>query len=345
MTRLALIAMVAAIVSASKAPAAGVVAVTPESFPRAETDLHMSRLVKDAGLGKFRHERKPAPIDKQRAVKADRNILYSDAVFDLDAGPVTITLPEAGSRYLSLQIVDEDGYAPEVVTAAGPHTLARQSVGTRYAFAALRVFVDPEDPKDIAAANALQDAVRVEQPGGPGAFQIPNWDASEQIAARAGLLALAGTVPDAKGMFGPKGKTDPVRHLIGAALGWGGLPVEDLLMIEGAPPSDDSGTVYRLDLKQVPADGFWSVSVYNDRGFFEPNPENAYSVTSVGAKRGVDGTVAVQFGGCETGAPNCLPTPPGWSYAVRLYRPRAEALDGKWALPPLTAAPAPTPRK
>ena len=344
MTRLALLAVAATLAAPAALAVDGVVPVTPETFPRAETDLHLSRLVKDSGLGKFRHERKPPPLDKQRVVKADRNILYSDAVFDLDAGPVTITLPDA-PRYLSLQIVDEDGYTPEVVSAPGPHTLTKERIGTRYAFAALRVFVDPDDPKDLAAANALQDALTVEQPGGPGAFQIPNWDASQQAEARVGLIALADTVPDAKGMFGPKGKADPVRHLIGSASAWGGLPVEDLLIIEGEPVRDDGRTVYQLELKDIPADGFWSVSVYNDRGFYEPNPQKAYSVASVGAKPGPDGAVAVQFGGCESGAPNCLPTPPGWSYIVRLYRPRPEALDGRWTLPPLKAVASPAAAK
>ena len=345
MKPLAFIVMAAILAAPAALAGAGAVPVTPETFPRAETDLRMSRLVKDAGIGKFRHERTPPPIDKQRGAKADRNILYSDAVFDIDAGPVTITLPDAGPRYLSLEIVDEDGYTPEVDYAPGPHALAKERIGTRYVFAALRVFVDPEDLKDVAAANALQDAVKVEQPGGPGSFQIPNWDASQQIAAREGLLALAQTVPDAKGMFGRKGKVDPVRHLIGAASGWGSLPVEDLLPIDGEPPRDDGRTVYRLELKDVPADGFWSVSVYNDRGFFEPNARSAYSVTSVGAKAAPDGTVAVQFGGCEDGAANCLPTPPGWSYTVRLYRPRLEAVEGKWTPPPLKAAAAPSPAK
>lgn len=27
---------------------------------------------------------------------------------------------------------------------------------------------------------------------------------------------------------------------------------------------------------------------------------------------------------------NCLPVTPGWNYWVRLYRPRAEILDGSW---------------
>lgn len=345
MKRLALLAIAASVAGTAAAAAESAVPVTPETFPRAETDLHLSRLVKDAGLGKFRHERAPPPIDKQRAVKADRNILTSDAVFDLDAGPVTVTLPDAKPRYLSLQIIDEDGYTPEVDYTPGMHTFTKQGVGTRYAFAALRVFADPDDPKDLAAANALQDAVIVEQPGGPGAFQIPNWDAAQQAEARAGLLALAQTLSDAKGMFGPKGKVDPVRHLIGSASAWGSLPIEDLLIVEAQPAHDDGRTIYRLELKDAPEDGFWSVSVYNDRGFFEPNPEKAYSLASVQAKPGPDGTVAVQFGGCGSGALNCLPTPPGWSCILRLYRPREEALEGKWAVPPLNSAAPPAAAK
>jgi hypothetical protein len=31
--------------------------------------------------------------------------------------------------------------------------------------------------------------------------------------------------------------------------------------------------------------------------------------------------------------PNCLPIMPGWNYMVRLYRLRAEVLNGKWKFP------------
>ncbi|HBD35237.1 MAG TPA: carboxylesterase, partial [Cupriavidus sp.] len=59
-------------------------------------------------------------------------------------------------------------------------------------------------------------------------------------------------------------------------------------------------------------DGFWSVTVYNARGFFEPNRLNAYSLNNLTARRNADGTVTVQFGGCSDAVPNCLPTMPGW---------------------------------
>jgi hypothetical protein len=34
--------------------------------------------------------------------------LYSFAIVDLDAGPVTITLPDAGRRFMAMQVANED---------------------------------------------------------------------------------------------------------------------------------------------------------------------------------------------------------------------------------------------
>jgi hypothetical protein len=41
----------------------------------------------------------------------------------------------------------------------------------------------------------------------------------------------------------------------------------------------------------------------------------------------------VQFGGCDGKIANCLPIMPGWNYMVRLYRPPADILNGKWKFP------------
>ena len=80
-------------------------------------------------------------------------------------------------------------------------------------------------------------------------------------------------------------------------------------------------------------DGFWSISLYNAEGFFEPNNLNAYALNNITAKKSDDGSVAVQFGGCDGKIPNCLPTVNGWNYMVRLYRPRPEILNGTWKFP------------
>src|SRR5689334_13282078 len=107
------------------------VRVTPDNFNRAETDTVFAGGVKLQGLGRFSHHREPTPLDFH-IVRPNRDTLYSLSVFDLDAGPVTVTLPDPGGRFLTMQVIDEDHYTPEVVYGAGTHTFTRDQVGTRY---------------------------------------------------------------------------------------------------------------------------------------------------------------------------------------------------------------------
>ena len=123
-----------------------------------------------------------------------------------------------------------------------------------------------------------------------------------------------------------------MQHLVGTAAGWGGNPRQDALYLGGAPEQNDGKTAYTLAVRDVPVDGFWSVSVYNRDGFFEQNAKGAYTLNNVTAKPNADGSVTIRFGGDED-APNMLPITPGWNYLVRLYRPRKEVLDGTWKFP------------
>src|SRR4029079_18312800 len=95
------------------------VPVTPDNFVRAETDLYFGNAVKDGGFGKFFHIRQPTPIDHQTVIRMNRDTLYSMGIFDLDAGPVTVTMPNPGQRFMSLQIIDEDEYTPNVFYGPG----------------------------------------------------------------------------------------------------------------------------------------------------------------------------------------------------------------------------------
>lgn len=307
--------------------------VTVDNFRRAESDTYFARFVEEGGFGKLKHERELAPIDNQTVIRLNRDTFYSFGVFDLDAGPVTVTLPDAGRRYMAVQVIDEDHFAPDVFYAPGARTLTREKVGTRYVCLAIRTFVNPGDAADVKAVHALQDAIQVEQKAA-GKFEVPDWDPASLKKVREALLALAaanGGIESAR-MFGRKGEVDPVQHLIGTAAGWGGNPPNAALYAGAEPKQNDGKTVYRLTVKDVPVDGFWSVSVYNKDGFFEKNARNAYTVNNVTAKPNPDSSVTIQFGGDET-APNYLPTMPGWNYTVRMYRPRKELLDGGWKFP------------
>jgi hypothetical protein len=310
----------------------GALLVSTDNFTRAESDLFFSRIAADGAFGRFNHHRELAPLDNQLIVRLNRDTLYSAAVFDLDAAPVTISLPDPGGRFMSMQIITEDQYVPAVVYGAGSHTFSREDVLTRYMLVGIRTFVDPNDPADVETVHRLQDGVTVQQDR-PGTFEVPSWDPVSQAKVRAALIQLATTLPDTKGMFGTQDTTDPVRRLIGSASAWGGNPERDALYLNVNPTANDGDTIHRLTVGDVPVDGFWSVTVYDEQGYFTPNSRNAYSLNGITTKRNADGNAVIQFGGCAENADNCLPITPGWNYMVRLYRPHQRILNGEWTFP------------
>ena len=320
-------------VAFAQTPVSAAQPVTIENYNRAQTDIYFAGVVKSGGFGKFRHGRELAPVVQQGIVRPNRDTLYSFAIFDLDAGPVTVKLPDGARRFMAMQVVNEDQYTTSVYYGAGSYTLTREVVGTRYGIAVVRFLVDFSSKEEIDQVHALQDAVKSSQDR-PGAFEIPSWDEASLKKVKAALLQLGTTVSDTRGMFGAsKLQVDPVKHLIGSAMLWGGNPEKDALYLPITPARNDGSTVYRLTVRDVPVDGFWSLTVYNDEGYLQPNPAQAYAVNSITAQKASDASVTIQFGGCDGKVPNCLPITQGWNYTVRLFQPRPDVLDGSWRFP------------
>ena len=121
--------------------------------------------------------------------------------------------------------------------------------------------------------------------------------------------------------------------MIVTATGWGLNPDKDAIYLNVTPSKNDGTTIYKLNVKDVPVDGFWSITLYNAEGYLMKNDQDAYSFNNITAKKNPDGSVTIQFGGCDGKTLNCLPIMSGWNYTVRLYRPRKEILDGTWKLP------------
>jgi hypothetical protein len=127
--------------------------VTVSNFVRAETDYYFGKTVTQDGFGKLSHTRQMVPIDKQDVVRMNRDTLYFSGVFDLKESPLTIILPDAGKRFMSMQVISEDHYTVEVVYTPGPHVYTEDTVGTRYVLAIIRILADPRSPQ---AENAIR---------------------------------------------------------------------------------------------------------------------------------------------------------------------------------------------
>jgi len=90
--------------------------------------------------------------------------------------------------------------------------------------------------------------------------------------------------------------------------------------------------------KAPPADGFWSLSLYDDHQHFVANPVNRYNIgSSARPKTNPDGSLDIYIQNADPGADkasNWLPAPKGgFNLILRIYWPKQDVIDGKWVAP------------
>jgi hypothetical protein len=104
-------------------------------------------------------------------------------------------------------VVSQDHFMPVLKHGAGDVSLTMDSVGTRYAMVLFRTFLDPNDPADVKAAHALQDAIKFTQ-ASPGKLELPDWDTDSLEQTRKTINELTAKTSDFSAGFGEKGKVE-----------------------------------------------------------------------------------------------------------------------------------------
>lgn len=157
-------------------------------------------------MGAFTHVRNLATPRHRAVTTPNTDTLYTTAHIDLSAGPVTITLPAAGERYLSLALMDAytNNFAVLGTRTTGPDGGTFRLVGPREAAEGWNVVRAPTDhvwalarilvegPHDLEAAREVQAGISMQGPGGepPGPFAARSAGWAEYFASASTLMAL-----------------------------------------------------------------------------------------------------------------------------------------------------------
>jgi hypothetical protein len=324
------VSLIAANIVASEA----LVEVNALNYVRAKTAIQFDKYLAraDGKLNIFAHGRQVVSVDARSSKRLNRDTLYSVAIVDISEG-ASIDLPDMGARYMSVQVVNQDGYTNNIFHSAGRHELNLKEFHTPYVWLLVRTLVVDSVPGDLEAAQKLQDQISIVSASAK-TYSHPQYDPVTLAATTDLLAALGKDISDNSKAAGTKEQVDPIKQLLLSAYGFGTLPETESLLLTVEPnlPSDKA---YRLNVKDVPVDSFWSLAMYNKEGYFEKNSNNAYGFSDRNAEKNPDGSITLHFGG-DPSSINYIPITEGWNYVVRMYRPRAELLNGTWTFPHVT---------
>ncbi len=176
-------------------------------------------------------------------------------------------------------------------------------------------------------------------------------DAYQRIIQRRRSLGLGRTGWVAMGSsLGAYGNDYLQRAFIGFA-GLGALPPEEAVYpmtpvdSEGKPLNGASRYVLHFEKDRIPpADAFWSLTMYGEDQFFVANPINRFAIgdrdrLAFNADGSLDLYVQKDSPGADKES-NWLPAPAGpFSMNLRLYLPKRQVLEGRWAPPPVVRQP------
>ena len=313
----------------------GITPVTTSNYAKAETTgilkdyIHKiaSHSCSD-GIGVFMHKKAAMDPHDRTILRANFDTLYSFAVVDLST-PATVVLPEAGRDQI-LEIVSDEHWIPLVTNKPGSYQLTRDNVGSRYAFVLIRTQVNMQDSEDMKAAGAAQDMVQLKQTAKGQFVDDQQFDKNEILALRAEYNKRREPEGITSEMiFGKKGEISSEMRNFGVAIGWGGLPKQGA--VYPMPKTISSTDAQTLTLENVPmeAGSFWSVTVYDDKGFATGEH---YNVNSAFAKKDENGKYIINLGGSDT-QDNFLNIYPGWNATIRIYSPTEDYFNGNWPIP------------
>ena len=207
-----------------------------------------------------------------------------------------MTVPDAGGRYLTVMVVNQDHYINRVFAEPGEYPLTIEEFDTPVCPPGGSGAGRRTDPDDVGEGPHDPGRLRPQRHGRRSRWSYPDYDEESFTAVRKSILgrgrraSMAPTKCSAK-----KNEVDPHTHLLGTAAGWGGLPEQEAYY-ESREPKLPVGR-YTYHRQDVPVDAFWSITVYGADGFLHKNDLDAYSVNSVSGTKNRDGSITVTLGG------------------------------------------------
>ncbi len=311
--------------------------MTPREYIQAESRAFMANFVGRVGLNAFFHFEGLSTAEDTWVVSPNNDTIYSMAALNVRDG-FTLVLPEVGERFLSVQIITEYQMTPFYLYGGGTRTFSSDDFDTDYVGLGVRIGTDGTDEDVAFVVNELQPQYAIE--GADDTDDMPRPDLETMQAVRAAMMVEYDKLSDTfDTMRETTDQVDDWERFTYVTAGAWGLSADENAMykpygLEGA----EGDACYTATYEAVPAEAFFSITVYGPEKYLMSNEDNIVSSTP-NLTPNEDGSFSVAFGGeaCRDLAPNYAATPEdGWSFLLRAYRPDVAAFQ-EYELPEIEA--------
>lgn len=334
MKKLTLTTLCAAILMTVNVQASDTVDVTPENYNFAVTDKAFQVEANLGGINQFHHHRNVMALDQQPAVTMNRDTVYSFAIVNAVDG-LKLQMPKTkDGRYLSAMVLQNDSYIDQVFYGAGTYEVIAD---TDFVAIGVRIQIDPNDEKDVAYVNELQDQLKLIVPEGVKLkeWKPTHWNSEQIKTLTKKYTAQADQLEDFSCCSGARDtiKMEDLRKAVSVATGL--LPAKDATYLYRSYNLDNKSCYVATYTKPKFGDkGFFSYTMYGEDRYL--HTDEHVNLNSSNLTYNDDGSFTVYYGNEEScgDVDNLLETPTdNWYLGVRVYRPDQSVLDGEWVLP------------
>lgn len=311
--------------------------MTPREYIQAESRAFMTDFMGRVGVNTFFHFDGLSSAEDTWVVSPNNDTIYSMATVNARDG-FAIVMPEVGERFLSIQIVTENHMTPFYLYGGGTRQFSADDFDTNYLTVGVRIGTDGSDEDVALVANELQPQYAIE--GAEDIDDMPRPDLDTMQAVRAAMMVEYDKLADTFDTM--RETTDDVddweRFTYVTAGAWGLSADENAMYKPYSLAGAEGGTCYTATYPAVPAEAFFSITVYGPQKYLMSDEDNVVS-SNRDITLNDDGSFSVAFGGedCRDLAPNFAATPEdGWSFLMRAYQPDVAAFQA-YELPEIEA--------
>ncbi|WP_117234922.1 DUF1254 domain-containing protein [Vibrio maerlii] len=307
--------------------------LTAMEYQRGEADMFFSMVQARAnGINQFFHFPALSKAKDHFVVSPNNDTMYSLAVVDASEG-FTITIPDAGDRFISLHIHDYNHTFVDYDWAPGTYTFDKNEIDTDYVVIGVRIATDGSDSDQAVVRETLQTHLNI-QSNSSNKF-VSTHDKEDILKLREALLTEYTQLDNTYGAvkYDIRAVDDWEKWTVTVAGAWG-LSPDDTAMYPAFTPANTKGnTCYEASFEAVPAKSFFSLTLYGPDNYLMSDDFNIVSSNRESFIQRADGGFDVVFGGkqCksiadERGANFAYTPKDGWGGLLRSYQPDVDKM-------------------